>query len=91
MSGVIFVETLRRTLWQMLYWGLGLGAMGLISAVMVPFFGSMQMIELLEGLPPILLAASGLDAELTALATPEGIITVAFFGKFACSSPPTRW
>lgn len=83
MRGVIFVETLRRTWWQMLYWGVGLGAMALISAVMVPFFGSTQIIELLRGLPPILLAASGLDADLTALSTPEGIITVAFFGKFA--------
>jgi ABC-2 type transport system permease protein len=57
--------------------------MALISSAMVPFFGSMEIVNLLQGLPPILLAASGLDAELTALATPEGIITVAFFGKFA--------
>ena len=83
MSGVIFLNTLRHTWLQMVYWGAGLGLMALFTAAMVPFFDSMQMVELLQGLPPILLAAAGLDADLKVLATPEGIITVSFFGKFA--------
>ena len=83
MSGVIFLHTLRHTWLQMVYWGAGLGLMALSTAALVPFFDSMKMVELLQGLPPILLAAAGLDADLQVLATPEGIITVGFFGKFA--------
>ena len=83
MFGMIFIETLRQTRWQMLYWGLGLGVMALISTALVPLFDAMKIVELLQGMPPILLAASGLDANVTAFATPEGIITVGFFGKFA--------
>ena len=83
MTGVIFLNTLRRTWLQMLYWGAGLGLMALFTAAMVPFFDSMKMVELLQGMPPILLAAAGFDADLQVLATPEGIITVGFFGKFA--------
>lgn len=83
MRGVIFRETLRRTWWQMLYWGAGLGAMAMISTAMVPLFDAMKIVDLLRGLPPVLLAASGLDADVSAFATPEGIITVGFFGKFA--------
>ncbi len=83
MGGVIFLNTLRHTWLQMIYWGVGLGLMALFTAAMVPFFDSMKMVELLQGLPPILLAAAGLDAELQVLATPEGVITVSFFGKFA--------
>ncbi len=83
MSGVIFLNTLRHTWLQMVYWGAGLGLMALFTAAMIPFFDSMQLVELMQGLPPILLAAAGLDADLQVLATPEGLITVGFFGKFA--------
>lgn len=83
MSGTIFLHTLRHTWLQMLYWGAGLGLMAFATAAMVPFFDSMKMVEVLQELPPILLAAAGLDTDLQVLATPEGIITVGFFGKFA--------
>ena len=53
MSGVIFLHTLRHTWLQMVYWGAGLGLMALSTAALVPFFDSMKMVELLQGLPPI--------------------------------------
>ena len=81
MTGVIFLNTLRRSWMQMLYWGAGLGLMALFTAAMVPFFDSMKMVELIQGLPPILLAAAGYDADLQVLATTEGIITIGFFGE----------
>ncbi len=83
MNGVIFISTLRQTRLQMLYWGLGLGLMALFTAAMVPLFDSMKMVELLQGLPPILLAAAGYDTDLQVLATPEGIIAIGLFGELA--------
>ncbi|MAS34776.1 MAG: hypothetical protein CL610_12265 [Anaerolineaceae bacterium] len=83
MQGVIFTETLRRSLGALLYWGLGLGLMACLSAWLVPLFDAMQLVEMLENLPPVLRAAAGMDESMAALATPEGIILVAFFGKFA--------
>ncbi|MBZ0303396.1 MAG: ABC transporter permease [Anaerolineae bacterium] len=82
MTGVIFRDTLRRTWWPMLYWGGGLGLMAFIAAWLVPLFDAIQLTEVVKNLPPVILAAAGLDENLTALATPEGIITVAFFSKF---------
>ena len=83
MTGVIFLDTLHRTWLQMLYWGAGLGLMAMLTAAMVPLFDSMKLVELLQGMPPILLAAAGYDADLQVLATPEGIISIGFFGEFA--------
>ena len=83
MSGVIFLNTLRHSWLQMVFWGLGLGLMALFTAAMVPLFDSMKMVELLQGLPPVLLAAAGYDADLQVLATPEGIIAIGFFGELA--------
>jgi ABC-2 type transport system permease protein len=82
MTGAILIETLRRAVWPMLYWGLGLGTMAFISALLVPLFDAIQLAETLRNLPPIVLAAAGLDSNLTALLTPEGIIMTSFFGKF---------
>ena len=82
MKGVIFSETLRRTAGPMLYWSLGLGVMAFIAAWMVPLFDAVQLGEVLQNMPPVVLAAAGLDESLTALASPEGVIAVGFFGKF---------
>ncbi len=83
MRGVLFVETLRRTFWQTLYWGVGLGLMACISTWLVPLFDAIQLTEVMQNLPPFIRAAAGLDESMTALMTPEGIVTVSFFGKFA--------
>jgi len=80
-TGVLFFNTLRGNWLQIVYWGAGLGLMALVTAAMVPFFDSMKMVELIQGLPPILLAAAGYDADLQILATPEGLITIGFFGE----------
>lgn len=82
MKGVIFSETLRRTAGPMLYWSLGLGVMAFIAAWMVPLFDAVRLGEVLQNMPPVVLAAAGLDESLTALASPEGVIAVGFFGKF---------
>ena len=81
MTGVLFFNTLRGNWLQTVYWGAGLGLMALFTAASVPFFDSMKLVELIQGLPPILLAAAGYDADLQILATPEGLITIGFFGE----------
>ncbi len=83
MLGVIFNETLRRTAWQMLYWGLGLGILGLLMSMLIPLFDALQLAEVLQTLPPVILALAGIDEQMTILATPEGILAVAFFTRFS--------
>ena len=83
MHGVIFTETLRRTAWQMLYWGVGLGVLGLLMALLIPLFDALELAEVLQTLPPMILALAGIDEQMTILATPEGILAVAFFTRFS--------
>jgi len=83
MRGSIFIETLKQTWKQMIYWGLGLASMGLLVVVMVPLFDMQQMADLLESFPPILLAMIGIGKDLELFATAEGFVAMGFFGKFA--------
>ena len=53
MIGAVFLETLKQTWKQMLYWGLGLSSMGLLVVVMVPLFDMQAMKELLESFPAL--------------------------------------
>lgn len=82
MKGSVFKEILRQTWPQMLYWGVGLGLMGLFIIVIVPDAAGLQaMTDFFARMPPFLLQAVGVGDDISFLATPEGFITVGFFGK----------
>ena len=83
MTGSVFLETLRQTWRQMLYWGLGLASLGLLVVLMVPLFDMQDMKELLESFPPFILALIGIGSDLEIFATNEGFVAVGFFGKSA--------
>ena len=83
MRGVIFVNTLKRTRWQMFYWSLGMGLLGLIIGGLVPLFNSQQITDLMKSLPPIILAMAGIDKEMRILSTTEGILAIAFFTRYS--------
>ena len=66
--------SLRRYRWQVLGWGMGIAALGLI---IVAFYGSFieeqeQFMQMLESYPPEFLAFFGGDA--STMATPEGYL-----------------
>ncbi len=78
----IFRETLRRNLASTLYWGLAFAAMGYITVVILPGAETLQnFADFLKTLPTILLRATGVGEDMAFLATPEGFLSVAFFGK----------
>ncbi len=83
MFGVIFLETLRQSRRQVLYWSLGMGLLGLIIGGLIPLFNSQQLVDLIESLPPIILAMAGIDEQMKILATTEGILAVAFFTRYS--------
>ncbi|MCY3832265.1 MAG: ABC transporter permease subunit [Chloroflexi bacterium] len=83
MIGSVFLETLRTTWKQMLYWGVGLSAMGLLVVIMVPLFNMQDMANLLQSFPPVILAMIGVGQELEIFATNEGFVAIGFFGKSA--------
>lgn len=83
MRGSIFIETFKQTWKQMLYWGFGLAASGVLIVVMIPVFDMQQMQELLESFPPVILAMIGIGKDLELFATAEGFVAIGFFGKFA--------
>ena len=83
MIGSVFLETLRQTWRQMLYWGLGLASLGLLVVLMVPLFDMQDMKELLESFPPFILALIGIGSDLEIFTTNEGFVAVGFFGKSA--------
>lgn len=78
----IFRETLRRSIASTLYWGLAFAAMAYVTVVIMPNSEMLNnFAEFMGGLPKILLRMTGVGEDLTFLATPEGFIAVAFFGK----------
>ena len=84
MIGSVFIETYKQTWKQMLYWGLGLAALGLMVVLMVPFFDMQQMADLLESFPPFILALVGIDpSRLELFTTNEGFVAMGFFSKSA--------
>ena len=83
MIGSVFLETYRQTWKQMVYWGIGLAALGLLVVIMVPLFDMQQMRDLLESFPPFILALVGVGDEFEIFATNEGFVAIGFFGKSA--------
>ena len=83
MIGSVFIETLKTTWKQMLYWGVGLSAMGLLVVLMTPLFDMQDMRKLLESFPPVILAMIGVGKDLEIFATNEGFVAIGFFGKSA--------
>ncbi len=83
MIGSVFLETLKQTWKQTVYWGVGLAAMALLVVLMVPLFDMQDMKELLGSFPPIILAMIGIGKELDIFATNEGFVAMGFFGKSA--------
>ena len=83
MIGSVFLETLKTTWKQMVYWGVGLAAMALLVVIMVPLFNMQDMRNLLESFPPVILAMIGVGQELEIFATNEGFVAIGFFGKSA--------
>lgn len=79
MSGVVFLETLRRGWRGMIYWGLGFGLYGLMIMLVVQDSNMLKQYgEISKTLPPALLQLFGGDA--TSLATPEGFLAYGYFG-----------
>ncbi len=83
MIGAVFLETLKTTWKQMVYWGIGLAAMAMLIVIMVPLFNMQDMRQLLESFPPVILAMIGVGKELEVFATNEGFVAIGFFGKSA--------
>ncbi|NWG17934.1 MAG: ABC transporter permease subunit [Chloroflexi bacterium] len=83
MQGVVFVETLRRTWRQTLFWGLGLGALAALVVLMLPLFDAIDFAGILESMPPIMLQAIGIGDDMEFAVSPEGLIALGFFGKMA--------
>ena len=83
MIGSVFLETLKTSWKQMVYWGVGLAAMALLVVIMVPLFNMQDMRKLLESFPPVILAMIGVGKELEIFATNEGFVAIGFFGKSA--------
>ncbi|NWG17935.1 MAG: ABC transporter permease subunit [Chloroflexi bacterium] len=80
MAGVTFVHTLRRNWRQILYWGIGIGLLGMYVAIIVQDADILkQYAELAKNVPPALLQMFGMN-DTAALATPEGFISFGFFG-----------
>lgn len=81
MTGVVFRETLRRSWQGMLYWGIGLGMLGLITMMIIPNVDALKQItSLMESLPPALIKAMGME-DASQLATPEGFLGGAYFAR----------
>ncbi len=83
MSGIVIGNTLRTTWKQILYWGLGLGALGLY----IDFIASSPDIisgyaELLSSMPPAVLQAFG-ASDVALLTTSEGWIVSVFVSEAA--------
>lgn len=81
-KGAVFTETLRRDLRQAIIWGLGFAAMGFMAMTFVPLFDAFNLVELLEGMPPIVIGMMGIGDDLSVLNTPEGVVAMAYFAKF---------
>mgnify|MGYP002713105810 CR=1 FL=1 len=79
MIGTIFIETLRRSWRQIIYWGLGFGIYAIYPFLMVPNQESLDSFqEITKGFNADFLAAFGIDS--TTLSTVEGLIGYSFFG-----------
>jgi len=79
MAGEFFKETVRRYWRQAVYWGVGIGLLGLYVMVIIRDVDMLkQYAELVATMPPALLQAFGI-ADAAAMATPEGFINFGFY------------
>jgi len=79
MAGVLFMETLRRSWRQILYWGLALAILGYYAMAVVPDVDALQQYAaLLDTIPSFLLQMFGAE-DLTALTTPEGFVAFGYY------------
>ncbi|RMF81620.1 MAG: hypothetical protein D6737_04465 [Chloroflexi bacterium] len=80
MIGAVFTQTLRTKWRQILYWGGGMGLMGLYAAAVVRDSEMLeQYSKIVESMPSFLLDAFG-GGDAVFMATPEGFLSVEFFG-----------
>lgn len=81
MRGSVFAETLRREWRNMIFWGVGIGMIGLVVLLIIPSVDALnQMVRLIETLPPAILQAAGMQ-DVSQIATPEGFLGGAYFGR----------
>ncbi|RMG72179.1 MAG: hypothetical protein D6711_13585 [Chloroflexi bacterium] len=79
MTGTIFVETLRRSWRQMIYWGLGFAIYAIYPFLMVPNEASLETLkDITDGFNPEFLAAFGIDS--TSFSSVAGLVGYSFFG-----------
>ncbi len=79
MRGVIFWQTLRHHWRQALYWGGGIGLLGIYILLALPNVDMLeQYAQLMETMPPLVLQAFG-ATDAAQLATPEGFIGFGYF------------
>ncbi|MEQ8672964.1 MAG: ABC transporter permease subunit [Aggregatilineales bacterium] len=80
MTGMIFLETLRRHWKQILWWGGGLGIYAIYPFVVIPDQSGLEgYADLLDSFDPAMMRAVGIT-DATSFTTPEGFIGYAFFG-----------
>ncbi len=79
MSGVVFIETLRRGWRGMLYWGIGIGLYGALIVLAVPDINALkQAAELMASLPAFIVKMAGGD-DVTFMTTPQGYLAAKYF------------
>jgi ABC-2 type transport system permease protein len=76
----IFNETFRRGWRGMIYWGLGLGLLGLVMMIIIPNVAMLTQIQNLMTTMPAVVKALGMD-DAAQMATPEGFISAGYFGR----------
>lgn len=80
MSGVVFLETLRRHARTMLYWALGVASMAVYIVLVIPDMSTLTKYnDLIKGMPTVLLSALG-ASDTVAMGTPAGFLGYSFFG-----------
>ncbi|NDJ63166.1 MAG: ABC transporter permease subunit [Chloroflexi bacterium] len=81
MTGVILLETLRREWRQPIYWGLGLGVLGLMMFIFIPDVDALQQYaDLIETLPPALMQMFGVE-DASEVATPAGFLAFGYYAS----------
>lgn len=80
MQGTIFTEAIRRGWRNALYWGIGLGILGLFVLTFIPDMDALKRYEdLLKTLPPALLQSFGINPEEQL--TPESFVGSFLFAR----------
>lgn len=80
--GTVFVEIIKKSWQQILYWGIGFAIFGWMVVMLIPNVEFLdQMRDLIESMPPFIIAMLGVGDNMEFVATPEGFIALGFFGK----------